>query len=77
MKLTNVGYLRSHLGSLLDYVLKGKEVEIQRRNISIAKIVPLKKSDGNKTKLGIGKNTVKFKGDLTEAIMENDWDMHS
>lgn len=76
MKKTSVASLRSDLSSLLDYVEKGKEVEIQRRNISIAKIVPLKRSVGNRTRLGLGKGTVKFLSDVTVPVMDGDWEMH-
>lgn len=77
MKKTSVANLRSDLGSLLDYVEKGREIEIQKRNISIAKIVPLKHSTKNRTKIGSGRGTVKFLGDITEpAFMDKDWSMH-
>lgn len=76
MKRTNSATLRNQLSSLLDYVLKGHDIEIQRRNISIAKIIPLKERHENKTKLGRGKKTVKFLGDVIESPMENDWNMH-
>ena len=76
MKKTNVASLRKDLSALLDYVEKGKEVEIQRRNIPIAKIVPTKRSMANRTRLGSGKGTVKFLGNITEPVMDDDWDMH-
>lgn len=76
MKKTSVASLRNDLSSLLDYVEKGKEIEIQRRNIPIAKIVPIKRSIENRTRLGSGKGTVKFLGSVTEPIIDNDWDMH-
>ena len=76
MKKTNVASLRSNLSSLLEYVEKGKEIEIQRRNVGIAKIVPLHRTTVNKTKLGKGKGTVKFYADITESIMVDDWEMH-
>ena len=76
MKKTSVAALRSQLSALLDLVEKGKEVEIQRRNVSIAKIVPIKRVEQNKTILGCGKGTVKFQGDVTEPVMKDDWEMH-
>ena len=76
MKKTNIASLRSDLSSLLDYVEKGREVEIQRRNIPIAKLVPVKRATENRTRLGSGKGTVKFLGNVTEPAMGDDWDMH-
>lgn len=75
MKKTSIAHLRSELSSVIDYVQKGKEVEIQRRNISVAKIVPIKRLTENKTQLGSGAGTVKFFGDITSPILEEDWDM--
>ncbi len=74
MKKTSTADLRNELSSLLDYVEKGKEVEIQRRNVSIARIVPIKHSSKNHTRLGSGKGTVTFLGDITETIPNEDWD---
>ncbi len=75
MKKTSVASLRSHLSAFLDRVEKGEEVEIQKRNVSIAKIVPIKRVDQNKTSLGCGKGSVKFLGDVTEPVMTDDWEM--
>ena len=75
MKKTNTADLRNDLSAVLDYVAKGKEVEIQRRNVPIAKIVPIKNSTKNLTKLGAGKGTVTFFGDVTESILNEDWDV--
>lgn len=76
MKKANVATLRSQLSRLMRYVEKGNELEIQKRNIPIAKIVPIRQVKKNKTKLGSGKNTVKIKGDLNEPLIsESDWEM--
>ena len=76
MKKTSIASLRSHLSTLLDYVEKGREIEVQRRNISIARIVPIKRTVQNKTKLGIGIGTVKFFANVTESVLDDDWEMH-
>jgi len=76
LKKANIATLRSQLAKLLASVQKGEEVEIQRRNVTIAKMVPVKGFRMNRTKLGTGKNTVKILGDITEpAIPTSDWDM--
>ena len=76
MKKTNIAALRTQLSQFIDYVLKGKELEIQRRNVTVAKIVPVHGIKKNKTKLGMGQGSVKFHGDITRPILEDDWDMH-
>lgn len=77
MKKTSVANLRNDLSALLNYVEKGKEVEIQRRNVSVAKIVPIKRLSETKTRLGCGAGTVKFLGNITDpAITDEDWEMH-
>ena len=79
MKKANVGELKDNLSHYISIVEHGEDVEICRRNRTVAKIVPIKGSHVNKTKLGCGKGTVTFTdADLTEAFVpENDWEMHS
>lgn len=76
MKKASVANLRTNLSDFLDYVQEGEEVEIQKHNVTIAKIIPINKPGKNKTKLGLGKGSVKLKYDPTEPIMDEDWDMH-
>ncbi|OGQ36059.1 MAG: hypothetical protein A3F16_01720 [Deltaproteobacteria bacterium RIFCSPHIGHO2_12_FULL_43_9] len=76
MKKASVANLRTNLSEFLDYVQEGKEVEIQKHNVTIAKIIPINKPEKNKTKLGLGKGSAKLKYDPTEPIMDDDWDMH-
>ncbi len=75
MKKTNIATLRSQLSAILGYVKKGKEVEIQKRNITIAKLIPINQATRNNTKLGRGKNTVEFFADVTNPILDDDWEM--
>ena len=79
MKTANIGQLKDNLSHYVSMVEHGEEVEICRRNRSVARIVPIKDIHMNKTKLGCGKGTVTFTdADLTEAFVpENDWEMHS
>ena len=76
MKKANIATLRVQLSQFIDYVLKGKELIIQRRNISVAKIVPIRSVKKNITKLGSGEGSVKFYGDVTKSVLDEDWDMH-
>ena len=76
MKKTNIAVLRTQLSQCIDYVLKGKELIIQKRNVAVAKIVPIHGVKKNKTKLGAGQGSVKFHGDVTQPVLEDDWNMH-
>ena len=79
MKTANIGELKNKLSQFINLVEKGEVVEIRKRNIPIAIIVPhdfikLQK----RTKLGCGKGSVKILVDLTEPLIsEDDWDMLS
>jgi antitoxin (DNA-binding transcriptional repressor) of toxin-antitoxin stability system len=74
---TNIVNLRKKLSEMLDYVKEGNELEIQKRNVVIAKVIPVaKNSNENQTKLDVGKGTVKYYGDVTEPALEDDWEMH-
>jgi prevent-host-death family protein len=75
VKKTNIATLRNNLSELLEYVQKGRELQIEKRNIPIAKIVPITAPHENRTKLGAGKGSVEFKGDITSPVMEEDWEM--
>ncbi|MCP4677417.1 MAG: type II toxin-antitoxin system Phd/YefM family antitoxin [Deltaproteobacteria bacterium] len=74
MDQTNIAELKSHLSDYLQSVQKGKTVEICKRNVPIARIVPIPEAEQNQTVLGCGKNTVTIKGDLTEPVLEG-WGM--
>ncbi len=73
---TNIVDLRNKLSEMLDFVQQGNELEIQKRNVIIAKLVPIPNVKENKTKLDIGKGSVQFYGDVTQSVMEVDWDMN-
>lgn len=78
MKTANIGELKDNLSKFITLVERGEVIEICKRNIPIAKIIPYKNTrTGNQTKLGCGLGTVKILGDVTEPLMpENTWDMH-
>ena len=79
MNVTNIAELKNNLSKFLSLVEQGEEVEICKRNVPVARIVPLPSSrKKNKTVLGCGKNTVDIKGDLTEPLIPPDsWEMHA
>jgi antitoxin (DNA-binding transcriptional repressor) of toxin-antitoxin stability system len=76
MTTTNVAELKSHLSRYLSLVERGEAVEVCKRNIAIAQIVPIATVPKNLTKLGSGLGTVKIKSDLTEPALDSgEWEM--
>ena len=70
MKVTNIAELKNNLSKFLSFVEKGEKVQICKRNIPIAKLIPLapgKKK--NHTKLGSGLGSVRINSDLTEPMI--------
>ena len=72
MEQTNIADLKSKLSDYLAKVQKGQSLEVCRRNIPIAKIVPIEEPTTNKTVLGCGVGTVTIHGDLTEPTSDGD-----
>jgi prevent-host-death family protein len=76
MKIANIAELKNHLSSFLALVEEGEEIEVRKRNIPIARVIPVKKKKKNKTILGCGKGSVTILGDLTEPMIpQQDWEM--
>ena len=77
MKVTNIAELKNNLSKFLSFVEKGEKVQICKRNIPIAHIIPYKKRPGkNKTQLGCGAGSVQIKTDLIEPMIpEQNWEM--
>ncbi len=75
MKIANIAELKNRLSEFLSYVERGEEIEVRKRNIPIARVVPILKEPSNRTELGCGLNTVSIKGDLTQPLIdESNWD---
>ena len=76
MKVANIAELKNHLSDYLRLVENGETVEVARRNVPFARIVPLPKQPHNSTRLGCMRGSVTIKCDLTlPAIPEDEWDM--
>lgn len=76
MTAANIADIKSHLSRYLRLVEKGESIQVCKRNVAIAQIVPVPPVTKNKTKLGCGKGTVRVHGDLTEPAMDSsDWNM--
>jgi antitoxin (DNA-binding transcriptional repressor) of toxin-antitoxin stability system len=59
----------------LEYIRKGKGLQIERRNVPIAKIVPLETPAENRTKLSLARGSGEFLGDVTKSVMREDWEL--
>ena len=76
MKVANIAEFKNHLSEYLAAVAGGEEVEIRKRNVPLARVVPLRAPQRNRTVLGCGVGTVVVKSDLTEPMLpEEDWEM--
>jgi len=76
MTKVNVAEIKNRFSHYLDLVAQGEPVQVCKRNVAIAQIVPIPAKKQNKTKLGCGKGTVTIKADLTEPAMDStDWNM--
>ncbi len=76
VKIANIADLKNNLSRYLAEVEKGEEVEIRKRNVPFARILPLPRPRANRTSLGCGRGTARILGDLTEPMMpQGDWEM--
>jgi prevent-host-death family protein len=76
MKMANIAEFKNNFSRYIAAVEQGEEVEIRKRNLPIARVVPVKASAPNRTRLGCGRGTAKVVGDLTEPLIpESDWEM--
>ena len=70
MKMANIAVFKNNLSYFISIVEKGEEIEVCKRNIPVAKVLPVNRVHENKTKLGCGRGTVPFtKADLTEPFI--------
>jgi prevent-host-death family protein len=73
---TNIADFKSHLSEYLQKVQAGESLEICKRNIPLAKVLPFPAEEANGTVLGCGRKTLQVKTDLTEPVLQaSDWDM--
>jgi len=78
MATANIAEIKNHFSSYLKMVMNGEPVEVCKRNIVVARMVPVSSQTINKTKLGCGKGSVKIHGDITApAIEDTTWAMLS
>lgn len=76
MKIANIAEFKNHLSSYLAAVEAGEEVEVRKRNVPVARVVPVVNRHRNRTVLGCGHGSIVIIGDLTEPqIPEGNWEM--
>ena len=76
MKIANVAEFKNHLSEYLAAVANGEQVEVRKRNMPVARVVPIRQPGRNRTVLGCGKGSVVVKADLAAPMMpDTDWEM--
>lgn len=76
MQTANIADVKDHLSHFLALVAQGEEVAICKRNVPVAKLVPIHAKPVNRTVLGREPGSAQVRGDLTEpAIPASDWGM--
>ena len=76
MKIASLAEFRNHLSEYLAAVANGEEVEVRKRNMPVARIVPIRRAGRNRTVLGCGEGSAVVKSDLTGPVIPDaDWEM--
>ena len=76
MKVVNVAEFKSRLSEYLAAVQNGEELEIRKRNVPLARVVPIPARRRNRTVLGSGRGSAIVKESLTDPLIPlDDWDM--
>jgi prevent-host-death family protein len=76
MTTANVAEIKNHFSSYLKMVMQGEPVEVCKRNVAVARMVPVNPKPVNKTILGCGRGSVTINGEITDPAMdESSWDM--
>ncbi len=76
MKVANIAEFKNHLSEYLNQVQSGEEIQICKRNVPVARLMPIPQGRRNRTVLGCGKGSAKATADLTEPLIpEGEWEM--
>ena len=76
MKIANIAEFKNHLSEYLAAVANGEEVEVRKRNMPVAHVVPIRRARRNRTVLGCGVGSVVVESDLTAPMIPDaDWKM--
>jgi prevent-host-death family protein len=78
MKSVNLAEFKAHLSAFIQDVQNGEGLQVCKRNVPVARLLPAEGPQRNHTKLGCGVGTGEILCDPTEpGIPEDDWDMLS
>jgi prevent-host-death family protein len=61
MKIANIAELKNRLSEYLSLVEQGEEVEIRKRNVPVARVVPSRRKTAGQP-LGVGAGIVRIRG---------------
>jgi prevent-host-death family protein len=74
--VANIADFKNRISEMIAAVEKGEEIELRKRNVPVARILPVGKTRRNATQLGCGRKTGRILGDLVKPFMpEKDWEM--
>ncbi len=77
MNIANIAELRNNFSRIIRAVEGGEEVVVCRHNVPVARIVPVSRALGNRTRLGWATADGAVLDDLQGPfIPETDWSMH-
>ncbi len=76
MIIANIADFKNRISEMISAVENGEEIELRKRNVPVARILPVARTTENRTQLGCGRKTGKILGDITKPLMpEQDWQM--
>ena len=76
MKIADVAEFKNHLSEYLAAVANGEQVEVRKRNMPLARVVPIRQPGRNRTVLGCGRGSVVVKAVLAAPMIPDaDWEM--
>lgn len=76
MKSANIAEVKRHFSHYMSVVAQGEDVQICKRNLAVARIVPEPAPQKNRTQLGCVRDTVTVLSDLSEPAMDaSQWDV--
>ena len=75
MKIADIAEFKHRLSEYLAAVANGEEVEIRKRNVPLARVVPVPRPARNRTVLGCGRGSVVVRASLVEPLIPlGDWE---
>ena len=76
MKIVDAAEFKDHLSEYLAAVQNGEELEIRKRNVPLARVVPIPARRRNRTVLGSGRGSAIVRKSLTDPLIPlDDWEM--